>query len=135
MKRILLVDDDLPLQKLLGMMLQDAGYQVGVASNGNEALCQLQEQGPWDVVLCDILMPERDGIETIAAIRRAFAQQVVVAMTGGGNYHVLQVQELLAVAKLFGASQVLRKPFSREQLLTAVQAALALSASQQTAEG
>ncbi|WP_193771332.1 response regulator [Candidatus Magnetaquicoccus inordinatus] len=121
MKRILLVDDEEQMRHLLRLMLEDAGYEVGVATNGNEAIALWREQGPWDLLLCDILMPERDGIETIIAIHGENAQQVMIAMTGGGNYHILQVEELLGVAKMFGAKQVLRKPFSLHQLLNAVE--------------
>lgn len=115
MKKILVVDDDRQFLKMVTLMLGEAGYVAGSANNGSAALAMLDHHGPWDLVLCDMLMPEQDGIETILAIQARDKSQKIVAMSGGGRY--MHAQEVLDSARDFGAREVLFKPFTIPNLL------------------
>jgi CheY-like chemotaxis protein len=111
--RILVIEDNLDLRDYLRLALETQGYQVLTARNGEEALGYLNGH-PVDVVLTDIFMPEMDGIETIAALRKLFPDIRVIAMSGrpGVDY--------LAVARELGVTRTLRKPFDIEELLAAL---------------
>jgi len=111
--RILVIEDNLDLRDYLRLALETQGYAVLTARNGQEALGYMNGH-PVDVVLTDLFMPEMDGIETIAALRKLFPNVRVVAMSGrpGVDY--------LAVAKELGVTQTLRKPFDIEELLAAL---------------
>ena len=117
MARILVVDDEVLLRKLVRKMLEEVGHQVAEATNGNEALAMV-ERTPPDLVIMDVLMPEREGIETIASLRRAKSAIPILAISGGGR---TRMTEFLTVAEKFGAQGSLRKPFDQKALLDAVQ--------------
>src|SRR6267378_6795934 len=82
--RILVMDDDELLRGALRVALEAAGYEVVEAANGDEGLRLQREQGA-DLVLVDIFMPERDGLEVIRALRAETPQTKIVAMSGGGQ--------------------------------------------------
>jgi CheY-like chemotaxis protein len=111
--RILVIEDNVDLRDYLRLALETQGYQVLTARNGEEALGYLNGH-PVDVVLTDIFMPEMDGIETIAALRKLFPDIRVIAMSGrpGVDY--------LTVARELGVTRTLRKPFDIEELLAAL---------------
>lgn len=113
---ILMVDDNTQLRELLGGALTKMGYEVTSASNGAEAFKAIS-LNRYDVVLTDMLMPERDGIEVIGELRRLQPEARIVAMSGGGRGsrdHYLQT------AKGLGAHAVLGKPFSMSELTAAL---------------
>jgi CheY-like chemotaxis protein len=116
MARVLIADDDERLREATRAMLEEEGHWVVEASGGAEAL-QLQRTQQIDVVLCDMFMPGQDGIETIRALRRDFPQLKIIAMSGGGYFGAIDV---LKMARLIGAMQVLNKPYSRAALLEAI---------------
>jgi CheY-like chemotaxis protein len=111
--RILVIEDNLDLRDYLRVALETQGYDVLTARNGHEALGYLNGHRV-DVVLTDLFMPEMDGIETIATLRKTFPDLRVIAMSGrpGVDY--------LAVARELGVNKTLRKPFEIEELLTAL---------------
>jgi two-component system, cell cycle sensor histidine kinase and response regulator CckA len=111
--RILVVDDDEAIRELLSTVLTEAGYQVATAKNGDEALAQVQ-RGVVDLMLLDLVMPDREGLETLAAIRRNGHAARVIAISGafGGQF--------LRTAQMLGAQATLLKPISRSQLLETV---------------
>ena len=111
--RILVIEDNGELRNLVRLALEGAGHDVVTASHGQEALGYLNGH-KVDVVLTDLFMPEMDGIEVIAALRRQFPGVRIVAMSGrpGVDY--------LSVAKELGAARILRKPFVMDDLLSAV---------------
>ncbi|GAB0058826.1 Response regulator receiver protein CpdR [Candidatus Magnetaquicoccaceae bacterium FCR-1] len=119
MKRILVIDDDPQFLRMLTEMLGEAGYAIRSVDNGGTALELLKNQGPWDMVLCDILMPRPDGIETIIKIRQWNQTQSIIAMTGGGRY--LDADQVQRMVQDFGVPEVLRKPFSMAQLIEAME--------------
>jgi CheY-like chemotaxis protein len=112
-KTILVVDDDKLVLATLKFGLEEHGYQVFVAENGIAALNLLEHQ-PIDLVVLDILMPEKDGLETLLEIRESFPSLPVYAMSAG----TLRIKhDFLAVAKKFGAAGVIRKPVTPNQLI------------------
>jgi CheY-like chemotaxis protein len=118
---ILLVDDDESFRPMLHATLERCGYDVVAATNGNEALA-LYRQREVDLVITDLIMPDKEGLETIAELRREAPGVRIIAMSGGGRN---TPNAYLHVAKQFGAAQVLPKPFSTQELLDAIHGALA----------
>jgi CheY-like chemotaxis protein len=116
MKRILLVDDDDSFRKMLRKTLVKMGFEVAEAHNGSEALKVFGQNSP-DLVLTDIVMPEKEGLETINALRRIQAGVKIIAMSGGGRGNAM---DYLNVAKMLGADRVLSKPFSNDEIATAL---------------
>src|SRR5215475_12447612 len=121
MARILIIDDEAPVRRLLRHMLEKEGYEVIDAPDGEVGIKLFRER-PSDLVLTDILMPEKEGIETIIELRKSFPRVKIIAMSGGGRMGKLDV---LPIAKSFGALQTLEKPFERHELLDAIRVALA----------
>ena len=111
--RVLVIEDNVDLRDYLRLALESQEYEVLTARNGQEALGYLNGH-PVDVVLTDLFMPEMDGIETVAALRKQFPDIRVVAMSGrpGVDY--------LAVARELGVKHTLRKPFEITELLAAL---------------
>jgi CheY-like chemotaxis protein len=115
MPRILIVDDNDDSRSLLAGLLEGDGYEVGMAAEGDEAL-KAQGHSPFDVLITDIFMPVRDGMETIRAFRSRYPQTRIIAMSGSSGYAV----DYLSLGLTMGADRVLRKPFD----LAALRAAL-----------
>jgi len=117
MKRVLVVEDDEMVRALLRSMLETAGYEVEELPNGVNA-SRLQEQNPFDVVILDILMPEKDGFEIIQEFKIKWPSLPMIAISGGGVY---SPNDCLRLAKSFGAHRNFVKPVEREELLTAIE--------------
>lgn len=117
---ILLIDDDRFFAKLTAAMLTPA--EVIVARDGAEGIA-LMKTHAFDLLITDLLMPEKDGIETILEIRRANAALPIIAISGGGRFGGRG--DLLRMAQRLGATATLQKPFTREELLAAVDRCLA----------
>ena len=116
MPSILLVEDDDEVRKFLRLSLLKMGHTVAEARNGKEAIArQLRE--PAELLLTDVIMPEKEGLETIQEFRLKFPKVRIIAMSGGGR---VSAMEYLRIAKAMGAHQVLAKPFSGEELLFAI---------------
>ncbi len=116
MKKILIIDDDHHILLMIKKMLERAGFEVDLASNGNEGL-ELFRKMPAELVITDIIMPEKEGLETILEMRRLEPDLKIIAMSGGGN---ISADNYLETAKIFGASLVLEKPFSQNTMILAV---------------
>lgn len=121
---ILIIDDEADLRATMRAALEQDGHEVIEAANGAEGLA-LIETVPAELVVTDIMMPEKDGIETIIAMRRQRPDLRIIAISGGGN---VGKTHFLTMAEKFGATQILAKPFRRQQLLDAVQASLKMAA-------
>lgn len=115
---ILVVDDEPELRDLMTRVLKRGGHQVTCAANGLEASRAVANQH-FDVVVTDVIMPEKDGIQVINELRRKYPQVKIIAMSGGG--HVSRDQ-YLKIAKGLGAHALLEKPFSNDELLATVEA-------------
>jgi DNA-binding response OmpR family regulator len=122
-KNILIVDDNEDILFFMRAALEQAGYEVQTASDGAQAFAQ-QMQHRADLLITDIFMPGRDGIETLRDSKTRFPQtRVIVMSAGGGTGGQL---DYLSAAALIGANATLRKPFSLDELLDTVQKVLQL---------
>ncbi|MEY3897935.1 MAG: hypothetical protein RLZZ214_3456 [Verrucomicrobiota bacterium] len=119
-KRILVVDDEPRFLSLLEQLLAAEGYEVVTASNGDEA--HRLSQAQWfDLFLIDLIMPGKDGIETILSLRTFRRNAPIIAMSGGWNGGA---QNCLPLAGKLGACGTLAKPFDRDTLLRTVRTTL-----------
>lgn len=116
MTRILIIDDDFDLASIIRVALENYGFEVSIARNGQRALAA-QRSCPADVVVTDIFMPEMDGIETIAALQKEFPRTGIIVMSAGSKAGQL---DYLRVARMLGAAKCLRKPFDLAELIAAV---------------
>ena len=115
MARILVIDDDALLRRVIRVALEAAGYEVIEAGDGTAALRVYREHGA-DLLLVDLFIPEPDGLEVIRTVRAEAPGAKIIAMSGGGSLKL----DLLAAAAAFGASRTLWKPFVPGVLLSAV---------------
>ena len=113
---ILVVDDDAQVLDVMSEMLKLEGHQVTLAENGKQAVAQV-EAGPFDLVITDLIMPEKEGLETIADIRKLRGDVPIIAISGGGR---VGPTDYLETARFIGADTTLAKPFGRQELITAV---------------
>jgi DNA-binding response OmpR family regulator len=117
--RILVIDDNEDVRTVIQLSLQAEGFEVSVAENGSRAAKVLRACRA-DVVITDILMPEQDGVETIAQLRAEFPHVKIIAMSGA--YPAIGTGfDYLSVPRELGA-QILRKPFDMQELVTMVRA-------------
>jgi CheY-like chemotaxis protein len=121
MASILLVDDDEQFRTMLSVVLRRAGYEVRVARDGIEA-SSFYRSHPTDLIITDLIMPEKEGLEMIRELRRDYPQARIIAMSGGGRTGTMNCLE---VARAFGAQQVLEKPFLHQEMLEAIRGVLA----------
>jgi DNA-binding response OmpR family regulator len=124
MASILLVDDDPLLRTTLAFALEQKGYAVTEAVDGEDALRRFR-LAPTDLVITDLVMPNKEGIETIIELRREFPAVGIIAMSGGPAHNA---PLYLTVAGRLGAMRTLQKPFNLDRLLAAIRDVLAASA-------
>lgn len=110
--RILVVDDDEIVRRLLRNKFQACGYEIAEAGDGREAI-RLLGEADFDVVITDVLMPEQDGLEMLMYLRRERPHIPAIAITAGDRLH-------LDNARGLGAAYVFAKPFKLEALESAV---------------
>jgi len=120
MPRILVIDDEPLVRSTVVTMLNREGFSVEEASDGQAGIAMFHKNPP-DVVITDIFMPNRDGIEIVMELKRSSPRTKIIAMTGGGQTRMM---EIASAAKLLGADHILHKPFESESLVAAVNAAL-----------
>ena len=116
MSKILLADDDHQVRSMLKLTLERAGHEVVEAEDGNQAV-RLYESNSIDLVVTDIVMPEKEGIETIMELRNMDPQVKIIAISGGGR---INPDDYLNWARRFGVRHTFTKPVNREQLLEAI---------------
>ena len=117
MPRILIIDDEAMIRNLLVQILEREGYETITASGGKDGI-KIHRENPADLVITDLLMPEKDGIETIMELRRDSRDVKILAMSGGGK---IDPETYLQIAKTMGAIETLAKPFDLRELLKTVQ--------------
>jgi DNA-binding NtrC family response regulator len=120
MARILLADDEPRLRDVFARYLKGLGHDVRTAADGNQVMAALAE-APADLLVTDINMPDMDGIEILAALKKNGSHMPVIAISGGGY---LDKNLLLSSAAMLGALLTLEKPFALEELRDAVENAL-----------
>lgn len=116
MARILVIDDDDRVLAVLHQTLEREGYDVVRASDGKEGVKLYREQ-PTDLIITDIVMPEKEGIETIMELKQDFPEARIIAISGGGR---ISAEEYLLLAEKLGAARTLPKPIERQDLLRTV---------------
>ncbi|MGD2125383.1 MAG: response regulator [Desulfobacteraceae bacterium] len=116
MARILVIEDEEEIRSMLGQVLEDAGYEVEEAPNGMEGI-RLCREKPVDLLITDMIMPKKEGMETILDIKAEFPDVKIIAISGGGK---IGPQPYLQIAQGFGAIRVFSKPFRIEELLAAI---------------
>jgi CheY-like chemotaxis protein len=116
-KRVLFVDDDAQVVMFASEVLRDAGYEVLVGEDGNVAL-SIAEKQPLELVITDLVMPGREGLETIIELKKSHPELPVIAISGAFGGHFLRS------AALLGARATLTKPFSGEDLVNVVRMVL-----------
>jgi DNA-binding response OmpR family regulator len=116
MARILIIDDNAQLREMLNLMLTQAGHEVTEAGSGTMGL-NLFRATPADLVVVDILMPEKGGLETIVELKRDFPNAKIIGISGGFQK---KTDETHTLAELLGVERTLSKPFATDELLKAV---------------
>jgi two-component system response regulator (stage 0 sporulation protein F) len=114
-RSILIIDDNEQIRTFLRKVLEQAGYMVTEAANGQEGLRQFR-QTPTALVITDLLMPDSDGLEVTMALHRESPTVKIIVLTGGSGQ-----RDFLEVAKLLGAHRTMKKPVTITELLQAVQ--------------
>ena len=116
MSRILLIDDDDSLRAMLRDSLVHYGFTVTEARDGREGL-DLLDRGGIDLVITDIVMPVKEGLEVLMELRKRRPPVKIIAISGGGRSSAM---DLLNTATLMGAAKVIYKPFSHDELIVAI---------------
>lgn len=116
MQRILVVDDEEPVRLMLRMTLEDAGYDVEEVDDGARVVEKLRGN-EFSLIITDLVMPEKEGIETIMDVKREFPEMKIIAVSGGGK---VGPHNYLTFAKRLGSDAIFTKPVDMDLLLTAV---------------
>jgi DNA-binding NtrC family response regulator len=120
MARILIIDDEDQIRSMLRLMLERVGYEVAEAPDGMEGIRQYREN-PADLIITDLIMPNKDGIGMIIDLKKEFPEIKIIAMSGGG---VNRPEGYLNGAMKLGATRTLTKPIDRDEMLKAVRETL-----------
>ena len=120
MSHILVIDDDIDLRVIFQEALRAEGYKVSVAGDGAQGIA-LQRKQPASLLITDMFMPNKEGLETIRDFREEFPSVPIIAISGGGR---LKTGGSLFTAKELGAAVILQKPFEMSDLLRSVAAVL-----------
>ena len=127
MARVLVIDDEEDVRRVVNVMLKNAGHVAVLAVDGNDAPRQFEQQR-FDLVICDIFMPNKEGIETLRELRRLDPTVPVIMMSVGtpnASYFETAQRDYLAMAKALVATRTIEKPFKYSQLVRLVQDCLA----------
>ena len=116
MRHILIIDDEEQIREMLIEMVALDGYEAKGAENG-EVAQKLLEHTTFDLIITDLIMPKKEGFETIREIKAKYVTIPIIAMSGGGQ---LSPDSYLPTAKSFGADYVFQKPIRRQQLIEAI---------------
>ncbi|EFK97689.1 Transcriptional regulatory protein yycF [sediment metagenome] len=116
MAKILVFDDEPSILLMIKKMLERAGHEVDIALNGKDGM-ELFEKNKPDLVITDIIMPEKEGLETIRELRKKYPDLKIIAISGGGR---IGPEGYLPGAKIFGANAVFQKPFIQKDFLETV---------------
>jgi DNA-binding NtrC family response regulator len=116
MASILVIDDDYLMREMLMQMITLHGHEVKSAENGKIAE-KLLEENAFDLIITDIVMPEKEGLETIIQIHKRHPGKPIIAMSGGAR---IEPESYLQLAKEFGAHYTFAKPFNRHDFIKAI---------------
>jgi DNA-binding response OmpR family regulator len=118
MQRVLIIDDETLVRETLRDALESEGYTVFEASDGMQGV-EIFDSLSSDAAIVDMLMPDKEGIETIVELRKRNPSLKIVAMSGGGATNQM---EFLEIARKVGADRTLRKPIDIALLLETMDA-------------
>lgn len=121
-KKILIIDDEELMRLMLIELFKANGFEASGASNGSEGIDMLANDD-FDLVLTDLVMPEKEGVETIKDIRASYPKIKIIAMSGGGRLNGVDYLEL---ASALGADKTFQKPFDRKEIIAEVKSLLSL---------
>lgn len=113
---VLIIDDEPAMRRTLRRILESSGHTVLEAPDGRKGLKLFNDHRPA-LVIADILMPEKEGLETIRELRAQTPDAKIIAISGGGSFGE---PGFLHAASVFGAGEILQKPFRAEELMAAV---------------
>lgn len=116
MKNILIIEDDASVRKMLTKFLERNGYEVIEAANGNDGIKLYYDHHP-DLVITDLIMPEKEGLETIRELKKINPNVQIIAISGGGSNDPAMYLEF---ASQFGALHTFKKPIKNETLLSTI---------------
>ncbi|MEO5342995.1 MAG: response regulator [Gammaproteobacteria bacterium SHHR-1] len=119
MKTILMIEDDQTTRTRLALVLEKAGYRVVQDEDGSHALALLKSERP-DLILTDIHLPEKNGLEIVTEIRDLHDPVPIIAMSGGDRFG----HSYLDISEMLGANAIMNKPFSVDELLIQIEACL-----------
>ncbi len=124
MSRVLVIDDSDGVRSMLKATLESAGHDVALAFDGVDGVTQFRDQS-FDLVISDIVMPRKDGLQTVRELRQMTDAVPIIVMSGGlhlakNGYSQRDIDDLLYVAEDLGATRTISKPFSRSDLLAVV---------------
>lgn len=123
MVQILVIDDDIDFLGVVSKMLENQGFKVYTAVNGKEGMRLINDTPELNIVVTDLIMPEKEGIEIITELKRFYPQIKILAISGGG---IISADNYLQLAAQLGAHSVLKKPFVKQELLSAVNSLMEL---------
>jgi YesN/AraC family two-component response regulator len=126
MAQILIIDDEPQIRSMLKLMLERDGHEVAEAPDGIEGI-KIYRQNPADLIITDLIMPNKDGIGLIIDLKKEFPNVKIIAMSGGG---LNKPDGYLKGAKKLGAACTLTKPIDRDEMLRAIKDALKSSSAQ-----
>ena len=121
MPKILVIDDDVMVRNTISKILHHSGFEVVVAEDGVRGIVAFRRERP-DLVITDIIMPEKEGIGTITEMRRERPDAKIIAISGGGR---IGSADFLGMALKLGAIDVISKPFLPQDLVSRVKVCLA----------
>lgn len=116
MSHILVIDDDVHIRELINIMLESEGHSVVLAEDGMIGLRMLEE-GNFDLIITDIIMPNQEGIETIVQIKAANPDAKILAISGGGR---IGSTDYLSLAQNFGVDRTMSKPFYHKDFIECI---------------
>lgn len=122
MSHILVVDDEPQVRTMLSLFLRKSGFEVSEAKDGDEAL-RIVSTANIALIILDLIMPGKEGLETLTALRKNGSEPKVIAVSGGAK---TVSTDFLPIAQKLGADAVLKKPFRNETLLSTIEELLGL---------
>ncbi|MEO6873328.1 MAG: response regulator [Opitutaceae bacterium] len=129
-RKILVIDDEEEICEMTKLLLERSGHEVMITSDSRSASRLLKEHG-FDAVITDMLMPDKDGLEVMADLRRNHPGVRIIASSGGGR---VSSDSYLLIARKSGAHALLSKPFTLEELLRCLDEAFRTAPAQAEAD-
>jgi len=114
--KILIIDDEPQVREVLRVWFEQEGFSVIEAENGREGV-KIQRSTPAKMLICDLIMPDQEGIETITSFKREFPAVGIIAISGGGK---VGPDSYLEIAVQLGAWKAFKKPLDIPQIIQSV---------------